>query len=402
MTINRAIIKDILSNLAVFSLCFSIVSVLYFLAFDMPNYFLFALIAPFLLMYVVRKRIKTNRFTFVALHVLLILAAGFIISDRDSRWFAFTFLIATGLLSFYLKTREEISLGRVFNAALFIVHITLFLLLGFSPAHANIAPMQAQLVVTLLLAAVVSIVFAHMDNIDYNLNMLSHINGFNDPNNKVVSANNKLILAFAGIIAVVSIIILFGTGLWHAIVAFVAGMGSQDLDRAMEIWSATHEGLPGYEPDHLPDYDLYYLGTVDIGIQDAPELDQEAFFHAFYRAMNIFAIIFVPIFAILLIRTFFKAFYKRLRKKNDDGTPGDTVIVLESNVMNDLRELFPRFKNKYGHPIRRAYAKKVNKYIKSGVDILGADTTDIIANKIRTAEDIDELTAKYERVRYGK
>ena len=407
MTISRAIIKDILSNLAVFSLPFSIVSVVYFLSFDMPNYFLLALIAPFLLMYVVRKRMITNRFTFVALHVLVILAVGFIISDRDSRWFAFTFLIATGLLSFYLKTRPEIDLGRVFNAVLFGVHITLFLILGFAPAHANIEPMQTLLIITILLSAAVSIIFAHMNNIDDSLNVLAHINDYNDPNSQVVSANNKLIAVFVGIIAVVCIVILFGTELWRAMMAFASGVWSDALDRGMYLWSAEFEGLPDHVPDYLPDHDelYYFIGTIPGGIipaEDVAELDQVAFFYAFHRAINILAIIFVPLFAFLLIRTFFKAFYKRFRKKNDGGTSGDTVIVLKGNVMNDLRELFPRFKNKYGHPIRKAYAKKVNKHIKTGTDILTADTTDIIANKIRTTEDIDELTAKYERVRYGK
>ena len=404
MTINRALIKDILSNLAVFSLPFSIVSVVYFIAHGVTEPFLLALVAPFLLMYAIRKRI-TKKFAFVALHVLVIFIAGLIIGDRDSRWFVWIFLVLTGLFSFYLKTREEINPERAFSAVLFIVHIALFLLLGFAQEHANPAPMQIQLVVTLLIAKAMCIIFIHMDNIDYRINVLSKINGFNDPNSKVISANNKLIITFVGIIAVVSIIVLFGTGLWRSILVFMAWFGRLWTRFSTTFWSTgtdwenvRHELTPTVEPHEL---DGYFLEAVGEFLEDVEQHDQEALFYAFHRGMDILAFILIPLLIGFLIWKFYKRFRDK-RNKNSSDASGDTVIALESNVMNDLLELLPRFKNKYGHPVRRAYAKKVNKHIKTGTDILTADTTDIIANKIRTAEDIDELTAKYERVRYGK
>ena len=64
-----------------------------------------------------------------------------------------------------------------------------------------------------------------------------------------------------------------------------------------------------------------------------------------------------------------------------------------------LRRLSPRSE---AERIRRMYFKKVRRHIKRGsAVILRSDTTGEIADKLRPAEDIDDLTAQYDRVRYG-
>ena len=105
---------------------------------------------------------------------------------------------------------------------------------------------------------------------------------------------------------------------------------------------------------------------------------------------------------VYLLYSLYMRFNKKGDKKNATNPADDTVVALPSNIFGDLKALMPRLKLRQRNAIRRAYAKKVNGHIKRGVKILAADTTVTIADKIRPQEDIDELTALYEAVRYGE
>jgi hypothetical protein len=398
MKISRATIKDILSNSAVFCLLINVVSVVYFIAHNVEEPMLWALVVPFLLMYVIRKRAKT-RLMFVVLHILLIAVAGLIIGNRESQWFVWIFLGATGLFSLYLKPRDEISLGRIFNTVLFITTFCLFFLLNF--LSSNPVRMQMQLVVTLLAALALYILFTHMDNMDYHLNVLTKVNGYRGPSAKVVAANNKLIGFFIGGVAGVSVLVLFGGGLWRLAMAAQQWFGRRLGEVMTAFWDAqplaTDSGLDIFEED------IYVEPATDFFqmVADAlAEHDQEAVFNTFHGIVDIIAFIVVALIVFLVVRQFIKHFYqKRKTAASDQST--DTVIALEGGALSDLLDLLPRFSYRHLHPLRRAYVKKVNKHIKYGVGIQNADTTDIVADKIRAAENIDELTTKYEKVRYG-
>ena len=51
--------------------------------------------------------------------------------------------------------------------------------------------------------------------------------------------------------------------------------------------------------------------------------------------------------------------------------------------------------------IRRLYYKKVRRHIRRGAEITSSDTANEICEKLRTREDIDTLTEKYNHARYG-
>jgi len=71
-------------------------------------------------------------------------------------------------------------------------------------------------------------------------------------------------------------------------------------------------------------------------------------------------------------------------------------------MFDGFASFLPKLRTLPRDPTRRAYYKKVHRHIKKGVPILESDTPDMIADKIRPAEDIDALTAEYEQVRYGR
>ena len=405
MTINRKLVKDLLSIFAVFLLPFSVVSVLYFIAYGVTEPHLWFLVVPFLLMYVIRKNINKMPL-FIGLTLIVLLVSGLVIGDTYSDVFVWIFMVSTGFFAFYMKTREEIALESAFGAVALILIIGLFFLLRFS--RADNTPMQVQLLLTFLVAMVFRILYTHMDNVDYRLNILSKINGYNDPSNKVLTTNNILITGFVGIVVIISTLIMFGAGLFRLISSLAAVLGAMLRNFTATFWRTAGNvefnmqmGNPNAYPAPYAD-DFDFFAEVDEML-DITEVDQEAwnaFLERFFLVVGIIGAICIMWF---LIWRFYKFYRNSVREKTDsDDLSGDTVITLERDVMGDLRDLLPRFKNKSLHPIRRAYAKKVNRYIRAGVGIHKADTTDIIANKIRNAENIDELTAKYEKVRYGK
>lgn len=406
MTISRTIIKELLSNFAVFVLPFSIVSVIYFMFYGMMEPVLWVLIVPYFLLYAIRKRVN-NIVSFLVLHVLVIALAWFVIGDRYSHGFVLVFLVICGLFSLYLKTREEISPERAYSGVLFTLHIGLFILVtSFSQHDPHVV--QAQLVVTALAAKVASVIFMHMDNVDYRLRILSKINGYIDPSGKVLAINNLLIGAFAGIMFIVGVGLLFGARVFQAMMAlwaaFLVWWGWDD--RRYFARREVEAGLQRYE-DHMaylrstPEAQLYADMTQQmLDDMDLVEHEQEALYEFFVRWFNIFATIILVLFTIYLCRKFYKHFRSKQDAANGED-PAETVIALERNVVGDLLDMLPRFRNKHRHPLRRAYAKVVNKHIKAGVGIDVADTTDVIAEKILATEDISELTAQYEDVRYG-
>jgi len=146
-----------------------------------------------------------------------------------------------------------------------------------------------------------------------------------------------------------------------------------------------------YEPnDFTPDED-------EIPIPyDAHEQLAVLMNHIYFVIM-----IFVVAGIIYAFYLFIRYFHRRRRKsRQGEDADGDEDIALTRNILDDIRDLLPRFGRYSKNAIRRAYAKKVKWHIRRGVNIERSDTTDIIADKIRATEDIDALTAQYEKVRY--
>jgi hypothetical protein len=107
----------------------------------------------------------------------------------------------------------------------------------------------------------------------------------------------------------------------------------------------------------------------------------------------------IIIVVVMLIRAVLEHRIKRA-KTDGQALSEDSVSKLKFTI-SDLAAFLPRFRFGAKHPIRKAYIKKVNGHIRQGINILPSNTPEVIADRIRHREDIDELTAAYEAVRYG-
>ena len=301
MKIKRAIVKEIISNLAVFSLPFSIINVVFFIAYGRTNPVLWVLVVPFLFMFAFRKRVK-DIYAFVTAHILLATVFGLIFWNYDARWFIVTFFVATGLFSCYLKTREEISLEKAFSATLIILFTGLFFLLTF--AQATLESMQVQLIFMFLTAKCLSILFTHMDNVDYRMNVLAKVNGFKDPTGKIISINNALIMVFAGGVFIVGLLVAFGTNLLRYINLLgdvIVGLFrrfSEVLVRTMNYADIAGERfMQETAPEYLHIYTQIYMQLQAEHLEDVQH-DQYALFESLQRTFNILSVF---IFAAILV-----------------------------------------------------------------------------------------------------
>jgi hypothetical protein len=103
----------------------------------------------------------------------------------------------------------------------------------------------------------------------------------------------------------------------------------------------------------------------------------------------------------------YKRFLATRGRGGEEGPDGDTseyigpklaVKPIVEALGSLLRRLSPKTENE---KIRRMYYKKVYRHIKRGAAIQQTDTTGEIADKLRPAEDIDDLTRLYEKARYS-
>lgn len=234
--------------------------------------------------------------------------------------------------------------------------------------------------------------YRQMENLDFNLTVTGKSDHRNHASKRLISTNNRLIIAsLFGVIAVAAIAVyapVFLNFAWlaTAVIWLVEPLLRVVVYAVSPILNLVERVNPRHG-DHDPPAPADPGGWG--GVQEL--LPSEAFAYA------------VAFVAIALIAAFFLALYFARRsslKPKTERLEDYETVRLESNVMQDLLGLLPKLP-KIRHPIRREYARKVNKHIKRGTEIRDHDTTDIIAKKILPKENIGELTARYEKVRYG-
>jgi len=397
----RATIKNFMANIVAFLMIFTILSGVYFIALREVNFIWLLLVIPFLLMQFIRAR-AINVYAFSILHVVLAAVATLAVANSETLWFVVAFMVMAVVYSFIVRIIGERSLDTGSGVLMMILHVILFILVGLTNASPDI--IRQQLIATCLVALGMVIIYIHMDNVDAKLKILNYMDKRTYRADKILSTNNSLIVVFIAIVGVVGLIATafpLGRIIANGFRAMTSPTPRRQRGRA--IPGDDHE-LPVATEDIPPTGDAYdyyepgYAPYEEIMPYDNGE-------HVFVLLSNIVFFIILLIILVGVIYAFYQFimhFTRRRKIEQSKADDDDETVTLDRNIVDDLKDLLPKFNRYSKNAIRRAYAKKINWHIRRGTNVQRSDTTDIIANKIRATENIDELTAQYEKVRYFK
>ncbi|MCL2216442.1 MAG: hypothetical protein FWB91_05400 [Defluviitaleaceae bacterium] len=403
MTVTRETIKNLLANLVVFLLFLNALSTIYFLVFADVNFASWLLIIPFLLMQYIRANKAMPVSVFLMLHAVLAVVTVFLMGN----WFPMVligiFMAVACVYSFVARVRREWEMNRAMGINILIAHIVMFLLTSISDGNPEI--IRLQILGTSLIILGFIIAYIHMDNVDIRLNMIQRMDNNRHSADNLLANNNRLILVFSSVVVFIGAAVItlpFGRMILSTLEAgrgFIASL-LQLLRRPpadIELQLQPQQDFA----DYVYDFDYYY-GYNPLEAMITEEMIEETEeVLLIIEQINFWTNVLIAVFTVcFLTYLFYKNFILSKRKRAGVNKTTDSTTTLAQNILSDLRDLFPRFGSLSRNAIRRAYAKKVNRHIRHGADIRLSDTTDIIAEKI--PEDIEELTAMYEKVRYGQ
>jgi len=401
----RATIKNILANLVAFLLFYNVLSLVVFFFYGDISPILWWLAVPFFLMQVIRAK-ASNAYAFTILHIALMAIVWFV----SNNWFAVGFVAVAVVYSFNIKGGGEWEPTRNTGIITLATHVVMFVVAGRWPGgYAWL--FQQQLAGACIAALGFIIIYIHMDNIDLSLRMLQSPDDDRHASGRVLRLNNALIIVFAGLVVVVSLFVAalpLGRALaagWGVISASVSGLFARFGREAPRFDFPEQEVVRRYgviesgrfvfaSPDSV-----MFAEEVDFGFSE--EFERHLAYGTTPLDHYLVRILAVVGMAIIVFN-FIKYFVNLSRRRSQARHRNDQKTSLTRDILGDIRDLLPRFGRYSNNAIRREYTKKVNHHIRHGIRVRKSDTTDIIAAKIRNTENIDELTAMYEKVRYYK
>ena len=394
MNIDRTTLKHIFGNIAVFFIFFS----LYTLIALRSAASLLLTVPFFVLMF---ARYKVNNITaFSVIHACVLAIPAIIVhaltNTIDTSAPVAAFCLISVVYSFIARTNSEWlpRPGRAVVAMVLLNAAMLYLSTYFGDER------SIYFTGSTLAILVCAIIYTHIDNLDARLKALQ------DQNPRyigdILRGNNKDIAFFASAVAFIGFFVFFlpMDELGRLIIAFLRWIGS-----LIARFNQTLVPEAFLDPTAPPAF-MYENGNGDIWY-DAPEVVRSDLWQTLITFFtNIALILVVGGIVLALAYAFRQGFYSKHRRKaiatTELSTETDEVSNLSKPLLSDILSMIPRPKDFIKHPVRRAYAKKVNSHIKSGVSITHSDTPEVIAAKIRPTENIDDLTASYEKVRYGE
>ena len=383
--INRDTIKELLSNTIFFLLLHSAVGMFYVLETGYISPLFWTLGVPFFLMYIVRTKIRNNALIIV-IHIALAAGVSFLFwFDPVLLRFVSVVMAFCVLYSYVTWRNKEWDWRLQYGVVLFVPYLLMYLATGHS-----------QFIFVFLVSLLFIILYRHMDNFDFRLALIKQTDMFDHPSESVIRSNNMLIIVFVVVIAVFGVIAVFfplGTVLsgFFTLLYYVTLPFRYAFTSVYSKLIVTLVGLDLIPPpiDHEEEVGEMGADPIEQLLQD-----EDPSRVVLYIVLSLLA---VGVFALAAYLIGKKV---DITRKNESDGESD-VVNLERTIMSDLLDLLPK-RRPYRHPLRRVYAKKVNGYIKSNLEIGDSDATDIIAKKILPHEDISELTAAYEEIRYGR
>jgi hypothetical protein len=402
----RETVKDILANTVVFLLFFCGLVSVHMVMFNELPWVYILLAVPFYILYLVRRLVFV-KFTFFAIHGLC-LALPLLFASTFIEMIPFYIVVVLIIVySLRIRTKREWrpETGQISGLTLTFAAM-FFLVFLFSTIYNTSVEGTERFFFAVTLTAIASaILVTQMDNIDNRLRFLpGHLK---ESSRVVLSVNNKLISGFMIILVTVGMLALFSPNIWH-FMRYGVMMMLYALRALFILFTAPFHLILRDEPEVinegltdelLPDEEADTGPSSSLGYADGDAN------HIILYTFTVILIILLVVLLIYALRNVIKALLKNFFNKTSGDEeeslmPDETLGKLKF-LFGDIASFLPRFRPSR-HPIRRAYAKKVNRHIKKGVPITLSDTPDKIADKIRPTENIDGLTAQYERVRYGR
>jgi len=395
----RRVLMDLLSNLVAFLVFFNIFAFVFALSNGYGAWIYLLLAVPFFFMMFLRAKIKKMRY-FLAIHFVM-LAAPF--ATLHNIWLFIPFMCfaaAVTIYSLHRKGKGEWAMQGTSAVWVIAVFAGLSLLYAaYFPEMESAAAILLNISSLISLAAVV--LYMHMDNMWFGLRLVGE---HHKKSENISSVSNVLITVF-----LIIIVIFGGLSVLFPSQAAIMVLGRLLIDIILlpfEILGFIFRSISG-EPEFIGDlpFEQWFVPGEAMEIDFDEEL-QTSPIHAIIGAIvGFLAVLGLVAIAVAILATLFYRLYKALGKKSETDKmslmPEDAVSKLKF-VLGDFKELLPRFRLGTKHPVRREYIKKINSHIKQGLKIQPHYTPEIIADKIRPKEDIDELTQRYEEVRYGK
>ena len=387
---------ELLSNLIVFVLIFSVFSVVFSMSEHRVAWEFVILALPFFAMYVMRRWVR-NVPAFVTGHVVLIALPFLMLSDMALAVIAAVFMVVAAIFSVLVAIKGELrfQLGQIIGIVSIIAaaHIMSNVMANRDNYHLYGLDLFTRASILLVMAA--GVVYIQMDNLHANLRVFGTAG---EADSNVFRNNNRTVSGFSAVLVIVAVAMMV---LGPAMAMFMRFLGAiANLLMQLPIFF-----IPAQRYGDEAIVDLYGVPTAQ-DVYDEIWGDEEVSvevltewpWYVFAAILFVFVVISIALMAMGVGRALAN------RKRRDEG---DDIIISEDELVKmkfsarDLAMFFPKLRANIKHPLRRAYIKKVRGHMKQGVDVQHHHTPDAIADLIRQREDIDGLTGEYEAVRYG-
>jgi len=395
----REIVKDTFANMAAFLIFFTILASAHLVIFNTIPWIYLILIVPFYMLYWVRKNVFIMK-TFFIIHILF-LAFPFILIYTIGQ---FVPMMAVTLLCIYYSVQMRNSgEWRPQNGHIVMLVVLFYAMFNAVNRFASVNDDIPRFYFSMALVFIsMALLVTHMDNLDKRIEQLPELVRNTTPTRGILAANNVLINGFLVFIITFGIASLFSPVVWRLISRGI--IAASNYIRRLTARSPDEEAVGEESGEYLYEDEMdNERFTGDNGWQGEGWLTAD---HWIFTVGGI--IVLIPLGVLILygfyiiFKFFKKNFFNTTDGDEEDSLMPDDTLGKLKFMLGDLAAFLPRFKSDARHPIRRAFAKKVNRNIKKGVSIDLCDTPDVIADKIRPNEDIDALTKEYERVRYGR
>ncbi len=391
MSARRILITDFLNHSLFFMMFFSVIIIPLSLIKHNTSEIYVGLIIfiPFILMYVIRKYIKTF-FIFTGLHIFFFLLP-FFLSTGPTQRNTFVVFLAIAIIFSYRDFFSEVKVSFRISTLYFAVAIIFIVYLLTNKLQ--LLFLHNFLATYTMLLCTLFILYNHVASINYSLDIISKTT--NQPIKMILKFNNISIFIYIGVMVVfVFVSLYFHVEVVLKLVGSILFLIMKSLLHFLNIKNNVSNIKPAEQAGSNHDF--------------RPEALQNDLINQIILAIenvliNIFAVAFaLGIIAVIgySIYYLYKSFYHKGSEQGDIKEFITPALFINFNIKMKRDKKNNDFGMGNEKKIRKIFYKKINYYIHKGVSIQNSDTPRQIEEKLNK-EDIKSLREVYEKVRYG-